>query len=56
MRFEDWFYHDERSLRNNIRMPVNELDDFLNAFISSLEAQIRQAYEAGYKRGVQDSK
>jgi hypothetical protein len=56
MKFEDWFYQDEKEALGDIRKPVNELDDLLHDFVSSLEEYFRQAYEAGYKRGVRDSK
>lgn len=56
MKFEDWFYQKDSDVQLNIRKPVNEWDDLLHDFINSLEEYFRQAYEAGYKRGVQDSK
>ena len=56
MKFEDWFYQDEKEALGDIRKPVNELDDLLHDFVSSLEEYFRQAYEAGYKLGIEKVK
>jgi len=52
MKFEDWFYQE----KSDEHKPVVDFDLFIRNHSVRLEEFIREAYEAGYKLGVEKIK
>ena len=52
MKFEDWFYQD----RTDEHKPVVDFDLIISDQSVRLEEFIREAFEAGYKLGIEKTK